>query len=49
MVLKQLDYEQTDPTPIYIDYLSALQMINDNTYPTERERHINICYFAIQD
>ena len=48
MVLKQLDYEQTDPTSVYIDNLPELQMINDNTSPTEWVRHIDICYFEIQ-
>ena len=49
MLLKQLDYEKNSPTLIYIDKFSALQMINDNTSPTEKERHINIHYFVIQD
>ena len=49
MLLKQLGYEQLNPTPIYIDNLPALKMINDNTSPTDRTRHIDIRYFAIQD
>ena len=48
-VLKQLDFEQVDPTPIYIDNLSALKIINDNRSPTERVRHMNLRFFAIQD
>ena len=41
MLLKQLGYEQKDPTPIHIDNLPALQMINDNSSPTKRTRHID--------
>ena len=29
--------------------MSALQIINDNTLPTERTRHMYIRYFVIQD
>ena len=36
MLLKQLGYEQNIPTPIYINNLPALQIINDNTSPTDR-------------
>ena len=49
MVLKQLGYEETNPTPICIDNVSALKIINENTFPTECTRHIDIQYFAIQD
>ena len=35
MILKQLVYEQTKPTPIHIDNVSALQIINNNTSPTD--------------
>ena len=49
MVLKQLGYEQKSPTPIHIDNMSALQIINNNTSPIERTRHLDIQYFAIQD
>ena len=49
MILKQLDYEQPAPNPIYIDNLPELQMINDNTSPTELARHIDICHFTLQD
>ena len=42
MLLKQLGYEQKDPTPIHIDNLPALRMINDNSSPTERMRHIDV-------
>ena len=49
MLLKQLGYEQKDPTPIHIDNLPALRMINDNSSPTERTRHIDYRFFQIQD
>ena len=49
MLLKQLGYEQKDPTPIHIDNLPALQMINDNSSPTERTRHSDYQFFQIQD
>ena len=47
MVLKQLEYEQISPTPIHIDNLYVLQIINNNTLPTERTQRMNIRYFAI--
>ena len=49
MVFKQLGYEKKSPTPIHIDNMSALQVINNNTSPTKRTRHLDIRYFAIQD
>ena len=49
MILKQLGYEQSSPTIIHIDNEAALQIINQNTSPTERTRHMDIRYFAIQD
>ena len=49
MVLKQLGYEQHGPTPIHIDNMSALKIINKNMLPTEQTRHIDIRYFTIQD
>ena len=49
MLLKQLGYEQKDPTLIHIDNLPALLMINDNYSPTERMRHIDVHFFQIQD
>ena len=45
MILKQLGFEQSGPTTIHIDNMSALQMINDNTSPTERCRHLDIRYW----
>ena len=49
-VLKQLGKEQTAPTDIYIDNLSALNIINDNCSPTERtSRHMDLRFFLIQD
>ena len=49
MVIKQLGYKQSCPTSIYIDNLPALQMINENTAPTENCRHVDIRYWALQD
>ena len=49
MLLKQLGYEQVDATIIHIDNKAALTIINDNTSPTERTRHIDVRYWAIQD
>ena len=49
MLLKQLRHKQTTPTLIYIDNLPAIQMINDNSSPTDSTRQIDICYFSLQD
>ena len=49
MILKQLGFEQKQPTLIHIDNMSALQMINDNTSPTDRCRHLDIRYWQIQE
>jgi hypothetical protein len=40
--------EQQDPTPIYEDNLSAIDIVNSSK-PTERSRDINIRFSAIQD
>ena len=48
-ILKELGFEQTEPTPIYIDNEPALRIINDNSSPTERVQHVKIRYFALQD
>jgi hypothetical protein len=48
-VLKQLGFAQTKPTVIFIDNLSALKIINDNTSHTDRTRHMDLRFFAIQD
>ena len=47
-VLHELGYSQTGPTPLYVDNVSAINMINSRI-PTERSRHIDIQHFAIQD
>jgi Reverse transcriptase (RNA-dependent DNA polymerase) len=47
-ILHQLNYSQTDPTPIYEDNQAAIAMIN-STKPTPRSRHIDIQYYAIQE
>lgn len=46
-VLKQLGYEQKEPTDIHIDNILELQIINCNTYSTDRIWYINIYYFEI--
>ena len=47
MVLKDLGFEQKQPTLIHIDNQPALQMINHNTAPTERTRHCDIRFFQL--
>ena len=49
MLLKQFGYKETEPTPIHIENLPTLQIIYNNSSPTDRNCHINIQYFAIQD
>ena len=49
IILAQLGYEQKEPTPAYVDNESALKIINDNISPTERTRHMDLRFFAIQD
>ena len=48
-VLREMGFEQRGPTIIYIDNMSALKIINDNTSPTERTRHMDIRFFQVQD
>lgn len=47
-ILKEIDFAQTTPTPLYEDNKSTIRMINARV-PTERSRHIDIRFFAIQD
>jgi hypothetical protein len=47
-ILGELGFPQSFPTPIYIDNISAIQIINARR-PPERSRHIDIQAFAIQD
>ena len=47
-ILKELGFTQTEATPIYEDNMSAINMINSRI-PTERSRHIDIQFFAIQE
>ena len=46
-VLQELGFEELGPTPIHIDNLAALKIINDNQAPTAQTRHINIRFFSI--
>ena len=41
-ILFELRFEQKGPTWIYIDNEPALQIINDNSTPTERVCHVAI-------
>ena len=45
----QLGYDQSYPTPIYCDNEAAIRIVNDNRMPTDCIRHLEICWFAIQD
>jgi hypothetical protein len=47
-VLLELALEQKGPTPLFCDNESCIKMIN-NQVPTERSRHIDVRYFAIQE
>ena len=40
---------QNEPTHNYIDNKPALKIINDNASPTERARHMNVCFISLQD
>ena len=46
-VLRELGLEQQEATPLHIDNLAAVHTINDER-PTERLRHVDIQWFAIQ-
>ena len=47
-IMAELGYKQLEATPIYEDNQSAINMINARI-PTERSRHIDIQFFAIQE
>ncbi len=47
-ILRELGFSQDAPTNLYEDNASAIKMVNADR-PTERSRHIDIQYFAIQD
>jgi hypothetical protein len=47
-ILCELGFAPTGPTVLFEDNASAIRMINNNR-PTERSRHIDIAWFAIQD
>jgi hypothetical protein len=47
-VMTELGFPQSEPTPLYSDNQSAINMINSRV-PTERSRHIDIQHFAIQE
>jgi hypothetical protein len=47
-ILVELGIPQKGPSPIYGDNMAAIMMAN-NTRPTERTRHLDIRWFAIQE
>jgi hypothetical protein len=47
-VLRELGFPQRDPTILYEDNASAIKIVNAR-HTTDRSRHIDIQYFAIQD
>jgi hypothetical protein len=47
-ILAQLGFAQVGPTQLHEDNESTIKMVNADK-PTERSRHIDIQYFAIQD
>ena len=47
-ILVELGFPQPDPTLLYCNNQSAINMVNARV-PTDRSRHILIQYFAIQD
>lgn len=47
-ILQELGYPQTRPTLIYEDNQPTIKIVDSNV-PTERSRHIEIPFFAIQD
>ena len=47
-VFAELDLAQTKATPLFCDNESCINIVN-NDIPTDRSRHIDIRYFAIQE
>ena len=47
-IMSELGFAQAAPTVLFEDNASAIKMVNANI-PTERSRHIDIQFFAIQD
>ena len=47
-VLAELGFPQEGPTPIYEDNKPTIDIVNSGK-PTQRSRHIDIRFFAIQD
>ena len=48
LVLLELGFKQSEPTPIYKDNKHTIDIVALQK-PTEQTRHIDICFFAIQD
>ena len=49
MVSMESGFKQNESTIIHIDNLPALNIINNNTNPTQRSRHCDIRFFQLQD
>ena len=47
-LLSDIGFAQTEPTRIFEDNIAAIMIVNAKK-PTERSRHIDVQYFAIQD
>jgi hypothetical protein len=47
-VMEELGYPQSNPSPIFGDNISSIMMAN-NVRPTDRTRHMDIRYFALQE
>ena len=47
-ILTELAMLKDGPTPLYEDN-KAVEFISENDHPTERTRHVDIRYFAIQE
>ena len=48
-ILIELEFAQEEPTKVHINNLPSLQIINKNTSPTERSRHMDIQFLLLQD
>ena len=47
-VLTELGIDQAEATPLYVDNMAAIAMVNENK-PTTRSRHIDIQHFDVQE
>ena len=49
LVLCKLGFKQTNPTPIYKDNKPTIHIIASQNPTDQTNRHIDICFFAMQD